>query len=281
MKLKIETIRMIFHSLKQNKHTEEIFDELESKFESLCFKESTIKHWIWILKTTTNRERALRVLGDHSIKYWDEMNRTSSTHHHLPTNQSMPERSRETTAKKLTTFKRKTLEYICECLRQNKSQNSEILKVLTERVDIGLVPINTIYAWISALKSPNRSVAGHSLGKLWIEHWDAIHHHQSGLSNPQSSWMNQEKSTRLVVVKREKEEEEEEPDIIEIKREELEMMTQKTASSIHGANSMETVQRSARVSKKVPKRILGQATLHGQTYFMIKWKGPFEDELGL
>ena len=32
---------------------------------------------------------------------------------------------------------------------------------------------------------------------------------------------------------------------------------------------------------KVPASILGKATLNGQTYFMVKWKGPYEDELGL
>lgn len=34
------------------------------------------------------------------------------------------------------------------------------------------------------------------------------------------------------------------------------------------------------IMKKVPECILGKATLNGQTYFMIKWKGFFEDELG-
>lgn len=34
-------------------------------------------------------------------------------------------------------------------------------------------------------------------------------------------------------------------------------------------------------SGKVPDRILAKAKLNGQSYFTIKWKGPYEDELGL
>lgn len=176
--------------------------------------------------------------------------------------------------------KRASMEYIDECLRENK-RFREIYKNLEERLKLESVAKKTIQSWISALKSSNRMIARKKLGVTWMPYWYALH--PDTLGDDESEQGVDESSGGLAATGSEAgstmvvdEAHDELPDIIDIINRDGLLRMQIIPNPV----SLLETETSIQIPRREPQSIIGKATLNGQTCFMVKWKGPFEDELG-
>lgn len=171
--------------------------------------------------------------------------------------------------------KRAYLECISECLRRDM-RTFEILKNLEEKrlASESCVANRTIRNWIGALRSSNREKAEAQLRTEWMCYWNALHpdsqeDDESSNRQVESTITNGPESSAV--------ESPESPDIKEIKQELTDGFLRLAIDPTRSSYLMET----AGLTTREPHSILGQATLNGQTYFMVKWKGPHRDELGI
>lgn len=189
------------------------------------------------------------------------------------------------------TIKKAYLEYIVKGIKQHK-RYSKIVEDVLQRFGAEFILKNTIQKWVSALKSPRRNVAERQLGSRWIQFWEELHPESDDESNQEEPRRRESiQSTMSFTARLESNTEEtgslmtdegnddELPDIIEIKQESAEEFP-RVPSKTSRANFMEP-DSTTRNSKRKPRRILGKANLKGQTYFMVKWKGSYENELGM
>lgn len=201
------------------------------------------------------------------------------------------------------------LKYISECVRQNRNSKS-IISDLEESYGPGCIARGTIKTWISAMRCEDREYAAKILGSQFveyynkvqassasgqqvklrpveeepdcpevIEYWHTLHPESypaessnRSVTSGSESTASEAGSTMAV-----EENHDELPEIIEIKYEPADGFL-KLPIKPNGASLMQP-HSTTRISKREPHCILGKATLNGQTYFMVKWKGPFEDEL--
>lgn len=159
-------------------------------------------------------------------------------------------------------FKKACLKYIGECLKQNK-RNCEILKDVRERFGSYRSGKKTIQNWISAVKSTDRNASERKLGTRWMHYWDALHS-DSRESDQTASSIKDDSESSATEARSTMTNDREFSDIIEIKYE-PDLIKPNPVSS----------------TKREPHSILGQATLNGQAYFMVKWNGRYKDELGM
>lgn len=289
---------MCVESLNQGILGFKITRELVKQFGSNVFTKSTIQQWVSSLKSP-NKSLARKKLGYKFIYFWDEVKRASRVRCQSP-KKSYKQKSKQV---QKCDLKREYLDYISKCVRSNKIKD-EIVKDLVDKHGRECFKVRTIENWIWALKSSDREKAKRMLTKQFISYWDVIDRSSQDRSNQSKSSrfslssqsiqdqnrskVSQARSKKLahfVEIRTERINEfdmkpikteaiEDLPDIIEIKQESDETSPDliPTTSSRHSSRSM---------LNKEPKRILGKATLNGQIYFMIKWKGKFEDELGM
>lgn len=195
-----------------------------------------------------------------------------------------------------SSVKSEYLEFISESLMKNK-QTSEIINDLHERYGSECVTKGTLTNWISRLKCSDRRRVEQYLGIEYIIYWDKMNN---------ATKLNQEESSREDNTNNNYASD----DLMREERASLEAITPTASSLGDSSSSAGSVMTTEEVdndlpeiieidsddeyanvkppvrgklieSHKVPESILGKATLNGQTYFMIKWKGPYEDELGL
>lgn len=170
------------------------------------------------------------------------------------------------------------LNYISEGIRHNK-RFSEIVKDVQERFGSTCFAKNTIPQWVAALKTSKRKVAERQLGSSWMHYWYALHSDSDDESIRVESIQTARSFTDEAGLSMADEENDELPDVIEIKQEPAEEFLR--LPSKNNRASLIEPDSTSQILKRKPRRILGKATLNGQTYFMVKWKGSYEEELGM
>lgn len=246
--------------MRENKKPGEILRGLQEKHGREYIVEKTIRLWISGMKSL-DKERARNWLGRQYMTYWDKLNNKTTN------NSNVSGLCRERVTKPIKEFpslKKACLDYILECLKQNKKNDLEIINDLKQRFSLNSLYINNVASWITALKTSNRDNSNRSLGKNWMEYWHSLH------PDSRDESINQVVGSASSVTADSKENHDDLPDIIEIKQE-----------SIDGFLKLPIKPNQAGVPKREPHSILGKANFNGKTYFMIKWKGPFPDELGM
>ena len=184
--------------------------------------------------------------------------------------------------------KKEYFEYICESIRQNK-KNVEIIQVLQKRYGSDCMVVGTIKNWICALKSENRIKAIQILSPYFMHYWNEIH--QSSQKNFESTRGRESPLTSTSLTST--------PSV-------LTDNARNTCSNetVHYLNHINRVpsspseggllrlpitpslsdsrsERSISSFKREPESIIGEALMDGQNYFMIKYKGSFNNGLGI
>lgn len=265
--MKRNCIKYICKCVREKKTNNKIIKSLRDRCDLQGIEESTIRDWIAALKLSDNREQAKEVLGVGNMKYWKILKKWSHDQDEskLIGNNYKPY------------VKRQYLESISECLRANKGAD-EIVRHVQMRYGCECVSANVIDEWIAALKSSNRNETKRLFGNYWIKYWDALHRdldydlNQVGSTGGESIVDDDARS----MVKSESQQQQE---MIEVKQESWDEFQMLPMTS--SRDSLKKPRSSSSMSNRMPERIIGMANLCGQTYFMIKWRGAVENELGI
>lgn len=151
--------------------------------------------------------------------------------------------------------------------------------------------VGTIQNWICALKSENRNNAIKVLSPTLMHYWNAIHQSPQKQFNHSESTRGRElplTSVSLTFTP---------PELIDNARNTctneiincLNHMNRVPSSPSDGflrlpitpSRSDSRSERSISSFKREPESIIGEASMDGQSYFMIKYKGSFNNDLGI